>query len=365
MATTPAPLAVGGPVSGLYKFVRDHLLIANNVVLASTTLVGALDFLSPRFTILPRVVYSVTVVLALLILASGLWPALVARTLASAGREATRDDLIPLWRRPAWQFALTILIGVSILGWTGVVRAGDRGWLASNIPAARSAQDSLLSMSAAVADIKGGVTSANTKIDKVIAAIDPANAASRCPDVWCAVLRGGDAETVGKLFEKGATLPNDDGKLGSIVNSLAVSEKPGRLAVLDVLFAHGLDPNKLLMAGVHDEAALNDPARAIARTGMAISRLGERPGVRGQHVFENLDVNAWNQVAVCLFSTSGGVSLVELAAMRGDAELYRHMIAKGVTLPTRPLRCKWGSQRMGGGALIAIADGAARVEPLR
>ena len=352
------------PLSGLYDFVRAHLLIANNVVLASGTLVAALDFMAPRLSVLPRIVYTATAVLALLILASGLAPALSARALALLGSADGQGLAVPLWRRPAWQFALAILLGVSILGWASVARAGDRGLIASNFPTARSLQDSLLSMSSDVSEIKGGVASANGKLDAVMAAIDPANAASRCPDLFCAVMRGGDADAVGKLFEKGAALPDDESKRAGMARALAMSSSPGRLAVLDALIAHGLDPNLRLMPTIHDEAALNDPARAIARAGMAVARLRERPGGE-KHVFENLDVNAWNQVAVCLFSTSGGVSLIELAAMRGDAELYRRLAAKGVSPPARPLKCKWGSPRLGGGALIAIADGSASVEPLR
>ena len=51
---TPATPAPGHPFEGLYGFVRGHLLIINNVVLACGTLVGALDFLAPRLSLLPR-----------------------------------------------------------------------------------------------------------------------------------------------------------------------------------------------------------------------------------------------------------------------------------------------------------------------
>ena len=60
MTPTPPAPGSGHPFEGLYGFVRGHLLIVNNVVLACGTLVGALDFLAPRLSLLPRLLYSCT-----------------------------------------------------------------------------------------------------------------------------------------------------------------------------------------------------------------------------------------------------------------------------------------------------------------
>ena len=56
------------PLGGLYDFVRGHLIVVNNVVLASATLVAVLDFLAPRLSMAPVIVYSMTACLAALML---------------------------------------------------------------------------------------------------------------------------------------------------------------------------------------------------------------------------------------------------------------------------------------------------------
>ena len=161
--------AIGGPLAGHYQFVRDHLLVANNTVLAATTLVAALDFLAPRLSLAPTIVYSSTAALLLLMIAAAAAPALVGRLISGMGYAATRRDLVPMWRRPAWQFAVAILLGVSVLGWASVAKASQGGWIASKFPAARSLQESMLSLSADVADIRRGVEAANVKLDGIVA----------------------------------------------------------------------------------------------------------------------------------------------------------------------------------------------------
>lgn len=68
------------PFADLYDFVKMHLVIVNCIVLASGTIVGALDFLAPRLSFIPAVVYSLTALLALSMLAVALAPRLIART---------------------------------------------------------------------------------------------------------------------------------------------------------------------------------------------------------------------------------------------------------------------------------------------
>jgi hypothetical protein len=67
------------PVEGLYAFVRAHVFVVNGIVVASTTLVGALDFLAPRLSLAPVIVYSMTAGLCLLMLLAAVAPDLVGR----------------------------------------------------------------------------------------------------------------------------------------------------------------------------------------------------------------------------------------------------------------------------------------------
>lgn len=159
----------GNPLSGLYEFVRQHLLVANNVCLASGTLVAALDFLAPRLSLAPTIVYSATAALLLLMVAAAVAPTLVGRLMSALGFMAMREDLVPLWRRPAWQFAVALLLGVSVLGWASVAKASQGGWIASKFPAARTLQESMLSLSNEVADIRQGMDAANGKLDGIVA----------------------------------------------------------------------------------------------------------------------------------------------------------------------------------------------------
>ena len=197
------------PLAGLYDFVRQHLLIANNLLLAAGTLVAALDFLAPRLSLAPTIVYSATAALLLLMVAAAVAPALVGRLLSAVGFVAMREDLVPLWRRPAWQFAVAILLGVSVLGWASVAKASQGGWIASKFPGARSLQESMLSLSADVADIRQGVDAANGKLDGIVAdSKDPQRElAARGYDSAHGLdkaIRAGDAHAVDLFVKVGA-----------------------------------------------------------------------------------------------------------------------------------------------------------------
>lgn len=58
-------------------------------------------------------------------------------------------------------------------------------------------------------------------------------------------------------------------------------------------------------------------------------------------------------IAGCFKRTSGGTSLVEVAAILGDADLVAHLRERGVRHPFRPLECAWH---------VAGKSGFARVE---
>jgi hypothetical protein len=104
-----------------------------------------------------------------------------------------KAGMAPRWRRPAWQFATALLIVVSILGYASVAKAAQGGALASQFPAVRSLQETLLTMDKAVAHVGAGVDAANAKLDtangkldRIAEAVDLDNAADKCVDLSCA-----------------------------------------------------------------------------------------------------------------------------------------------------------------------------------
>lgn len=352
---TPATPASGHPFEGLYGFVRGHLLIVNNVVLACGTLVGALDFMAPRLSLLPRLLYTCTALLALAMIGAALAPALAVRVWALAGRTWPWQGG-PLWRRPGWQLLLAILIGVSIVGFASVARAAQGGLIASSFPAARTLQEDLLSMRADVSGIKSGVDDANAKLDRIERSVDPSNAADRCADLDCAVANGASPEAVAKLFAKGVQVPGGPLPQGALLLEAALSPGSGRLEVIDLLARKGLDMDVLIPPILSDPAALSKQGkRAVAdiqqTANFAANPLTKHAASGGNAAAKDLD--AWNAVALCFQRASGGVSLGELAALLGDAELTAHLHARGVKVPERPLTCRWK---------FGHAEGFARVE---
>lgn len=163
-----AKAASATPLNGVYGFARAHLLVINAVVLASGTLVSVLDFLAPKLSVLPKVVYSATACLVILMLISACAPVVVDRLISALGLVVSRKSSGPMWRRPMWLIALAILLGVSLVGFASIAKASDGGLIASNIPAARSLQDSLLGLRQDVSDIRQGMESANGKLDKLV-----------------------------------------------------------------------------------------------------------------------------------------------------------------------------------------------------
>jgi hypothetical protein len=156
------------PLGGFYAFVRAHVMVVNALVLASGTLVALLDFLAPKVAVLPRVVYSTTAVLVGMMVVAAIAPALLGRALSGLGYIAKRDDLIPLWRRPLWQFVVAILSVVTVAGFASVAKASQGGFIAGSLPAARELQASLGLISADISATRLGVDAANTKLDALV-----------------------------------------------------------------------------------------------------------------------------------------------------------------------------------------------------
>ena len=327
------------PINGLYHFVRNHLAVVNGLVLASGTLVSILDFLAPRVSVLPRVIYSITFGLVLLMVLAAIAPSLVGRALAFAGLSFTRNDSTPLWRKPAWQAVITLLVFVTAAGYASVARASQGGFFASMSPAVRSLQDDFLAIRGDVADIGVGVRAANTKLDAIASAVDPDKAAERCTDLDCAIRGGASSKTIRRLFDKGAKVPGNPVMDGVMLRAAAFSPSAERLQYVDLIFQNGIDRNfKILHTRVLGFNELTPMAVRWSREVVELSnvhRIKPHANMPGEHE----DVHIWNDMADCFFIASEGITLLEFAALRGDSELVSHLIAGGSKPLVRPLVC--------------------------
>ncbi len=362
LATAPA----ANPLEGFYAFVKQHVVVVNALVLAAGTLVATLDFLAPRVSLLPKIIYGATAGLVVLMVLAAIAPALVRRAFSFMGFAASRRDGAPLWRRPAWQLAVAILTFVSLAGYASMAKASQGGAIASAFPEIRVMQSSLLSIKADTNEIKSGVDAANSKLDALVGAVDPANPADRCPDITCAVTEGASVKAVAKLFAKGAALPPHPIHRGVLLAALGQSAKPDRAEMLDLLVAHGLDVNAIFVLSVLDPASATPAAGKLAKDALRLANYEANPVLRFTRFpppTGDASLDAWSDLARCLASSSGGVALIELAAMRGDKELYGHLASEGVLPPSRPLVCKWRSAGNAGAARISISKGVATAAP--
>jgi uncharacterized coiled-coil protein SlyX len=215
--------------------------------------------------------------------------------------------------------------------------------------------------------IKGGVASMDKKLDMIVGKVDPNNPADRCADLDCAVEGGASPAAVSNLIAKGVKVPSVPMYQGVLLNALAISNKPGRMEVLDILLANGLKGGMFFHPYVVDDQSLTPTAIKFADDVQRASHWSEHSLKR---TYQKLGIanatnapNSWNEVAGCLLRDSGGVSILELAAMRGDKELFYHLKGKGITLPARPLiACRWMNSRVGSGAAsISIAQGVTTI----
>jgi hypothetical protein len=211
------------PLGGLYRFVREHLAVANAVVLASGTLVAVLDFIAPRLSILSQLVYCGTAaILAAMVLAAAA-PRLAARALAAAGLAFRRADGSPLWRRPAWQAGVAILAAVTVAGFASLARADQGGLIASRFPELRSMQVSMLGLRDDMREVAGEVRQANAKLDALVAdSRDPQRElvarGYRWDDVgFSMAMKQGDRRAVA-LFAHAGYCVRNDGPMANILN---------------------------------------------------------------------------------------------------------------------------------------------------
>lgn len=238
------------PFEGLYGFIRHHLTMVNAVVLFASTIVAAIDFLSPKLAGVPTIIYSVTAMLVGAMLAAAAFPVAMGKVLSKLGIGIEQDGM-PLWRRPAWRLCLLGLVGVSLAGFASVAHVSQGGLIAGSIPAARSLQESLLGISRDVADIRLGVDAANTKLDALVAgSLDPQK------DL---VARGYpyDANGLMKAIKQG-----DRNAVALFVNAGYRVDKQGPLSVL----INGSHPWDEELAGLLSPAMFEHPEACKARS---------------------------------------------------------------------------------------------------
>ena len=237
------------PFDGLYDFIRNHLTMVNAVVLFASTIVATIDFLSPKLAGAPTIIYSLTAMLVVAMLAAAAFPVTMCRVLSKLGIGIEQGD-VPLWKRPAWRLCFLGLLGVSLAGFASVAHASQGGLIASRIPAAKSLQESLLGLSRDVADIKQGVVSANAKLDALVASsFDPQK------DL---VARGYafDANGLMKAIKQG-----DRNAVALFVKAGYQVDKQGPLSVL----INGSHPWDSELAGLLSPAMFGDPEACKAR----------------------------------------------------------------------------------------------------
>lgn len=142
------------PLVGMYAFVKDHIVIVNAIVAASTTIVGVLDFLAPRLSIFPVLVYSLLIFLLALMLLAPVKENWARGIIRLFGFGQMPEDGPPLWRQPVWQFLVSLLVGVSVLGFTSVAKASEGGIMASQFPFVKGLQDNLQAIKHDTEEIK-------------------------------------------------------------------------------------------------------------------------------------------------------------------------------------------------------------------
>ena len=199
--------------------------------------------------------------------------------------------------------------------------------------------------------------------------VDPDNAGDRCADIVCSIQDGASPKAVRRLFARGAKLPANAIEAGALLDALSISDKPGRLEVIGMLYDHGMSPDLKFQPRVEDAKQLTPQGSKLAAELLAAARWSESPFAKIPQRYRmssgDPQVDAWNDFADCALRDSGGVSPMELAAIRGDRELWTYLESRGAKLPTRPLICKWSSGSRGhGAARVVIANGAASVAAL-
>ena len=345
MSTPPIVVDAVEPFKRLYDFTKKHLLVINAVILFSGSVVAALDFLLPILKPLLVWVYVATGVLAALMFLVAAFPVLWARINLELGRApVAASGVVPIHKRAAWQGATVLLIGITAAGITSLAKAGKGGVIADTFPAAKDMQVSLLSLNAKSDRIQTGVDSANDKLDSIAKALDPENAADRCPDLQCALTEGAGRATLEKLWSKGGRLPPAPVLQADLMNRVMHGKRANRLQTIDFLLDHGFPADIKISPRVIDQSEL--PAKGIPVMSQAwqVAGLARSTTTRFTRAVQgSQELLEWDDVASCIVRTSGGMTAIQLAALAGDDVLFAHLRQRGVKVPAEPVVCRWKS----------------------
>ena len=205
-----------------------------------------------------------------------------------------------------------------------------------------------------------GVRQANDKLDRVVDSVDPANVADRCPDLECALQGGASSKTIRRLFERGAKVPGNPISNGELLRMAAISRGEGRFESIDLLFQHGVSRDAKFFANYLSPGMVSREGLRWAKQVDEIAgttRLNADPW----NPTGDADLKFWNDAQGCFVRTSGGVTLLELAALLGDQDLARHLVEGGSTLPARPLACEPFSRKRAKYARVVIDVAAGKV----
>lgn len=259
----------------------------------------------------------------------------------------------------------------------------------------------LAALQSDVGEVKVGVATANETLKRIEKAVDPALAADRCADLGCAISEGASAATIQRLIDKGARLPANAFNEGLVLVQVAASRQADRMQILDILSRQGLNRRMMVFAHLNERTQLTPSGAQLAGRFVQAARLREAPGTSVSSGDKGLD--AWNEMVGCigrpapavqaipgrsspavqaiLGRPSGvtgeafGITLLEMAALLGDMELFRELRKRGDELPSRELRCearvyaraangRLGHEDVGARLRIDPQSAEVRIEPL-
>lgn len=303
-------------------FIREHLVPLNNIVLLAGSSVAALDFLAPRLSILPKIVFGATGAFSVVLLLAAFTPGLLNRAVAALLR-ATEGKA--LRSSPPWQISVVMLALITLMGGVSIAKADSGGLIASSSPTLSAWQSSLLGIEAQTAAIRQGTDQANQKLDSLAGKIaSPSFAGDACPTIDCAVGMGASEATLKRFIDQGAALPTEPALFGSSISRLSKSRNPARMGTLTAYL---------------DTRALPDINARAAR--VAIHEPQELQAVAAQ-----LPADLRPRVAEIFTGRHAcgmpSLRLTELAALNGDKELYDWLREHGAD-PSLPNQwCKDG-----------------------
>ena len=203
--------------------------------------------------------------------------------------------------------------------------------------------------------VKTGVAQANDKLDRLATAVDPTNPADRCTDLDCAILGNASVHAVQRLVSNGARVVGIPNVSGMLVMAVLPYPAAKRETLLGLLQQAGLNPQVRFYPMTEDVRLIGQHAIPLADAVM--QRLGEARSTPGTTSGGSATVN-WNKLASCLYTGNDGVTVTELAALLGDAELMTQARRLGFAPPRSALTCR--SLRLRGGTVTILIDDTGR-----